>query len=176
MTEQLPEETMAIVASDADPAELPDELIDELLAGARTPEEITSPAGLLQRLMKRLVERARWPSSRSTSATRTARRRPVVPATRETGCYPKTVRAYRARLGEHRKEACPRLVPQYLFCHLAHCCRARTYPSAVDARCVASPTARLPPLRRASGSSTESRLAPGDRGQSNYRTAGAASS
>jgi hypothetical protein len=37
LTEHLPEETMAIVASDADPADLPDELIDELLAGARTP-------------------------------------------------------------------------------------------------------------------------------------------
>ena len=41
-----------------EPPELPDELIDELLAGARTPEEITGPDGLLQRLTKRLVERA----------------------------------------------------------------------------------------------------------------------
>lgn len=40
------------------PPELPDELIDELLAGARTPEEITGPDGLLSRLTKRLVERA----------------------------------------------------------------------------------------------------------------------
>jgi putative transposase len=32
--------------------------IDELLAGARTPEEITGPDGLLSRLTKRLVERA----------------------------------------------------------------------------------------------------------------------
>lgn len=40
------------------PLELPDELIDELLAGARTPEEITGPDGLLSRLTKRLVERA----------------------------------------------------------------------------------------------------------------------
>ena len=38
--------------------QLPDELIDELLAGARTPEEITGPEGLLTRLTKRLVERA----------------------------------------------------------------------------------------------------------------------
>ena len=58
MSEHQPEETMAIVASDADPADLPDELIDELLAGARTPEEIAGPDGLLQRLTKRLVERA----------------------------------------------------------------------------------------------------------------------
>ena len=58
MTEQFPEETMVVVASDADSGELPDELIDELLAGARTPEEIAGPDGLLSRLTKRLVERA----------------------------------------------------------------------------------------------------------------------
>jgi len=58
MSEHYPEETMAIVASDPDSPDLPDELIDELLAGARTPEEITGPDGLLQRLTKRLVERA----------------------------------------------------------------------------------------------------------------------
>jgi putative transposase len=37
---------------------LPDELLDELLAGARTEEEITGPGGLLSLLTKRLVERA----------------------------------------------------------------------------------------------------------------------
>ena len=37
---------------------LPDEVIDELLAGARTEEEITGPDGLLGQLTKRLVERA----------------------------------------------------------------------------------------------------------------------
>jgi hypothetical protein len=37
---------------------LPDELFDELLAGARTEEEITGPGGLLSQLTKRLVERA----------------------------------------------------------------------------------------------------------------------
>jgi hypothetical protein len=37
---------------------LPDELLDELLAGARTEEGITGPGGLLSRLTKRLVERA----------------------------------------------------------------------------------------------------------------------
>jgi putative transposase len=49
---------MPVVASDRDCADLSDELIDELLAGARTPEEITGPEGLLSRLTKRLVERA----------------------------------------------------------------------------------------------------------------------
>jgi putative transposase len=38
--------------------QLPDELIDELLAGARTEEEIAGPGGLLAALTKRLVERA----------------------------------------------------------------------------------------------------------------------
>jgi hypothetical protein len=38
--------------------QLPDELVDELLAGARTEEEIVGPGGLLARLTKRLVERA----------------------------------------------------------------------------------------------------------------------
>jgi putative transposase len=37
---------------------LPDELIDELLAGAQTEEEITGRGGLLSQLTKRLVERA----------------------------------------------------------------------------------------------------------------------
>ena len=37
---------------------LGDELIDELLAGARTQEEIVGPGGVLARLTKRLVERA----------------------------------------------------------------------------------------------------------------------
>ncbi len=37
---------------------LPDEVIDELLAGARTQEEIAGPGGLLSVLTKRLVERA----------------------------------------------------------------------------------------------------------------------
>src|SRR5438105_3119395 len=37
---------------------LPDELVDELLAGARTEEEIVGSGGLLGQLTKRLVERA----------------------------------------------------------------------------------------------------------------------
>jgi transposase-like protein len=37
---------------------LPDEVVDELLAGARTEEEIVGPGGLLGQLTKRLVERA----------------------------------------------------------------------------------------------------------------------
>jgi hypothetical protein len=37
---------------------LSDELVDELLAGAKTEEEIVGPGGLLFQLTKRLVERA----------------------------------------------------------------------------------------------------------------------
>src|SRR5947208_14791880 len=37
---------------------LPNELIDELLAGARTEQEIAGPGGLLGQLTKRLLERA----------------------------------------------------------------------------------------------------------------------
>ena len=39
-------------------SKLPDELVDELLAGASSEEEIVGPGGLLARLTKRLVERA----------------------------------------------------------------------------------------------------------------------
>src|SRR5215216_1590614 len=41
-----------------DGGRLSDEVIDELLAGARTEEEIVGPGGLLAQLTKRLVERA----------------------------------------------------------------------------------------------------------------------
>src|SRR5881409_1910303 len=41
-----------------DRPELSDELIDELLAGARTAEEIAGPDGLLRQLTRRLLERA----------------------------------------------------------------------------------------------------------------------
>jgi hypothetical protein len=37
---------------------IPEEVIDQLLAGARTEEEIAGPGGLLAQLTKRLVERA----------------------------------------------------------------------------------------------------------------------
>ena len=49
MLERLPDEMRK---------KLPDELVDELLAGARTEEEIAGPGGLLSQLTKRVVERA----------------------------------------------------------------------------------------------------------------------
>ena len=49
----------AVPAVSSPPGDLlSDELVDELLAGARTPEELTGPGGLLAQLTKRLVERA----------------------------------------------------------------------------------------------------------------------
>src|SRR5712671_5799512 len=56
----------ARMLEDGSPLELPDEVrdrladevIDELLAGARTEEEIVGPGGVLAQLTKRLVERA----------------------------------------------------------------------------------------------------------------------
>jgi putative transposase len=41
-----------------DGEQIPDEVIDELLAGAQTEQEIAGPGGLLSQLTKRLVERA----------------------------------------------------------------------------------------------------------------------
>ena len=42
----------------ADGERIPDEVIDQLLAGASTEQEIAGPGGLLANLTKRLVERA----------------------------------------------------------------------------------------------------------------------
>ena len=41
-----------------DGGEISDEVIDQLLGGARTEEEIAGPGGLLAQLTKRLIERA----------------------------------------------------------------------------------------------------------------------
>ena len=41
-----------------DGGEIPDAVIDQLLAGARTEEEIAGPGGVLAQLTKRLIERA----------------------------------------------------------------------------------------------------------------------
>jgi hypothetical protein len=57
-----PRRTQGVVAGEELAVEvrdrLSDELVDELLAGARSEEEIVGPGGLLSRLTKRLVERA----------------------------------------------------------------------------------------------------------------------
>ena len=41
-----------------DGGEIPDAVVDQLLAGARTEEEIAGPGGVLAQLTKRLIERA----------------------------------------------------------------------------------------------------------------------
>src|SRR5918996_276927 len=53
---------------------LSDEVIDGLLAGARSEEEIVGPGGVLAQLTKRLVERARSRSRRRATATRRSSR------------------------------------------------------------------------------------------------------
>ena len=71
---------------------IPDEVIDQLLAGARTEEEIAGPGGLLAQLTKRLVERAMEVELTDHLGyephRRAARRRR---ATRATGRRPKTL-------------------------------------------------------------------------------------
>src|SRR3954469_18627717 len=58
-TEELIDSAGASLAiPDAVRDRLSDEVIDELLAGARTEEEIVGPGGVLAQLTKRLVERA----------------------------------------------------------------------------------------------------------------------
>ncbi len=47
---------------------LPDELVDELLAGASSEEELVGPGGLVSQLTKRLVERAKHASERNRCA------------------------------------------------------------------------------------------------------------
>jgi putative transposase len=63
----------------------PDELLDELLAGARTEEEISGPGGLFLRLTKRLVERALEVESSDTLAMSRIGSRPVGPGSTRNG-------------------------------------------------------------------------------------------
>ena len=56
-TPATPSEILQDVSDDLR-GKLPDDVVDELLAGAKTEEEIVGPGGLLSQLTKRLVERA----------------------------------------------------------------------------------------------------------------------
>jgi putative transposase len=58
LSDEMHEATIPGVGVEGEPPELSDELIDQLLSGARTAEEIAGPDGLLAQLTKRLVERA----------------------------------------------------------------------------------------------------------------------
>ena len=62
-----------------------DEVVDELLAGAQTEQEIAGPGGLLAQLTKRLVERAMEVESPTIWAMGPTRSRPVAWGTRATG-------------------------------------------------------------------------------------------
>ena len=89
------------------------ELIDELLAGARSEEEIVGTGGLLAQLTKRLVERAMSAELPSTSVSSVIRSRPGVRATRATGrrrrrFRPTTVRSGSTRRGIARRLSSPR--------------------------------------------------------------------
>ena len=55
---QRPAGVAGLEVPDAVRDRLSDEVIDELLAGARTEEEVVGPGGVLAQLTKRLVERA----------------------------------------------------------------------------------------------------------------------
>jgi hypothetical protein len=49
LPDQFPESRIPEMGIEPEPPELPDELIDELLAGAKPPAEITGPDGCPQR-------------------------------------------------------------------------------------------------------------------------------
>ena len=59
-------------------------MIDELLAGARTEQEILGPGGLLGELTRRLVERAMEAELTDHLGYEPHRSRPAVPGTRAT--------------------------------------------------------------------------------------------
>jgi hypothetical protein len=64
--------------------QLPDEVVDELLAGARTEEEIFGPGGVFGQLTKRLVERALEVERPTISATSRIKSRRAGRVTRAT--------------------------------------------------------------------------------------------
>jgi transposase-like protein len=64
--------------------QLPDDVVDELLAGARTEEEIVGAGGLLVQLTRRLVERALEVELTDHLIMSRIASRPVAPGTRAT--------------------------------------------------------------------------------------------
>jgi hypothetical protein len=88
------------------------ELIDELLACARSEEEIVGTGGLLAQLTKRLVERAMSAELPSTSVSSVIRSRPGVLATRATGRRRRRLRPSTVRSGSTRRGIARRLSTQ----------------------------------------------------------------
>ena len=83
---------------------LPDEVVDELLAGARTEEEIVGPGGLLAQLTKRLVERAMEVEMTDHLGYERHQEPPGGAGNTRNGSTPKTV-DHRARAGRDRHAA-----------------------------------------------------------------------
>jgi putative transposase len=71
--------------------QLPDEVVDQLLAGAKTEEEIVGPGGLLAQLTQRLVERAMEVELTDHLGYEPHREPPGGTGTRATGRHPKTL-------------------------------------------------------------------------------------
>ncbi len=80
---------------DEEPLEISDELLDALLAGARTAEEIAGPDGLLGQLTRRLVK-ALQAEMTEHLGYEAAPARPVVGGTLETASW-KTIQTDRGR-------------------------------------------------------------------------------
>ena len=68
---------------------LPNEVIDELLAGASTEEQLAGPGGLLAQLTRRLVERAMEVELTDHVGYEPIRSRPAVPPTSATARRPR---------------------------------------------------------------------------------------
>src|SRR3954470_4251227 len=75
----------------AEPVELSDELVDQLLSGYERPEDVTGPDGLLKQLTKRLVERAMSAELTEHLGYEHRGEPPVGSTNRRNGTTPKTV-------------------------------------------------------------------------------------
>ena len=83
---------------------IPDEVIDGLLAGAKTEEEIAGPGGLLAQLTKRLVERAMEVELTDHLGYEPHQEPPGGAGNTRNGTSPKTL-VERARAGRDRRAA-----------------------------------------------------------------------
>lgn len=98
--------------------EIPDELVDQLLAGYEEPAELTGPDGLLNRLRKRLVERAAGAELETHLGYPPGGEPPEGQENRRNGSSPKTLRTVdgplRVELPRDRDASFePRIVPKH---------------------------------------------------------------
>src|SRR4051812_22192084 len=100
----------------AEPVELSDELVDQLLSGYERPEDVTGPDGLLKQLTKRLVERAMSAELTEHLGYEHRGEPPVGSTNRRNGTSPKTVATEqgmveiavpRDREGRSSRRSCP---------------------------------------------------------------------